>query len=158
MEPNRRFTGKAFLKHSTPCVYGWKRDDKFLYIGATLHGLSRLFTHHAIHCMDAVRPTDLFLFWDASSKDVHALERHLIGKHDPLFNGVSSRPVPVKPPRIMQQRAVKLKRLKVKDSIKISDGPLTAADLQRWYRAANEAQIKVSIRNQYREVWLWRTQ
>ena len=70
-------------------VYGWKRGNEFLYIGASRNGICRLVeNHHVIGKKGEVQDTDEFCFWliPENMKSVDQLETSLIAKFQPRFN------------------------------------------------------------------------
>lgn len=74
-------------------VYGWFRDYRYLYIGMSKRGHSRIFSnHHVIGVADKVLPTDEFHFWKSTSRLCRDLEQTLITHYDPIFNSIQNRP------------------------------------------------------------------
>lgn len=90
MIPSYEMSGIIFTSLQQPCCYGWKRNNKFLYIGKTKNGIIRLQHHHVINKKDKVLNTDIFVFWYTSEKLIHQLEINLLVAHKPLFNAVET--------------------------------------------------------------------
>jgi len=67
-------------------VYGWRRDDKYLYIGMSNKGSSRPFTnHHVIGKKDKWLDRDIIAIW--YTLNPWGLEKLLIEKYNPVYNG-----------------------------------------------------------------------
>jgi len=70
------------------CVYAWVRDNKFLYIGSSARGIIRLENHLVVGRVEDFEPNDRLLFtWVDSLHDARQLEKKLIVKYKPKWNG-----------------------------------------------------------------------
>lgn len=83
-------SGLSFNDYKTPCIYAWKREDTWLYIGASKCGFSRVFNnkHHIFNKL-GVRDTDKILIWFFNNLTVQELfnfEALLISEYKPLYN------------------------------------------------------------------------
>lgn len=73
----------------TPCLYTWRRNGQWLYVGASMHGTKRLNQHHIINIASFI-PGDIInifimsmpITWD----ELQTKEYYLIKKHKPLYN------------------------------------------------------------------------
>lgn len=85
---NEEISGETWHGITRPCVYGWFRSSKCLYIGSSARGIVRLQNHLVVDRFEAVEPTDKFLFaWTKSIHDARELEKKLILKYKPKWNG-----------------------------------------------------------------------
>ena len=78
-------TGKQLLDWMRPCVYAWRRNGQWLYVGQSVRGLSRLGGHHAVSLND-ILPTDELLMWHVDHAERIRLEAELIVVNRPLYN------------------------------------------------------------------------
>jgi predicted GIY-YIG superfamily endonuclease len=68
-------------------VYGWRREESYLYIGMSTVGLRRLSGHHVIQIKDTFLKTDILDVWSClGHREAIDLERELIELHKPKFN------------------------------------------------------------------------
>lgn len=76
----------AFVEYNEPLVYGWRRKEKYLYIGMTSIGTKRPFykNHHIINKFDSWQYGDAIDIWFTSNP--RALEKSLINKLNPPYN------------------------------------------------------------------------
>jgi hypothetical protein len=75
-------------------VYGWKRGDKYLYIGKALCLIKRWANHHAISLRD-MGPTDTIDIWFCDTRIIDHLEKELIREYQPSLNKQLLREVPI---------------------------------------------------------------
>jgi hypothetical protein len=68
-------------------VYGWRRGEKYLYIGQTKSLLKRLAGHHKVGLILDFEETDNLDLWFCESKDLLTLEESLIRLYQPTYNG-----------------------------------------------------------------------
>lgn len=68
-------------------VYGWRRGERYLYIGQTNALLRRMGTHHKVGKILDFEPTDNLDIWLVDAKDLLVVEEALIRLHQPLYNG-----------------------------------------------------------------------
>lgn len=101
-EPTRKLNIEAFQEsYRQVFCYGWYRDGRYLYIGMTANGISRLQQHQIIGRQYPVMPQDEIHFWDVivdkpeikpsemwqlKKNIVVDLERQLIEIHRPEYN------------------------------------------------------------------------
>lgn len=71
-----------------PFVYGWYREDTYLYIGRSERGAERLSNHHIIGRMELVELTDQLHLWIQTLDSIYGAESHLIMVHIPKHNTV----------------------------------------------------------------------
>lgn len=93
-EINYKINGQQYYEtFNAKCCYGWWRRGKYLYIGQTKVGLSRISKqHHIINKIVPVEPDDEFHFWYCmGEQDLSEMEREMIKEHTPMFNQ-SNRP------------------------------------------------------------------
>ena len=70
----------------SPCVYAWRRNGEWLYVGKSVNGLGRLGNHQVIGAC-RVRPhDDLLIFRVAKIDDLAPLEANLIKANRPRYN------------------------------------------------------------------------
>lgn len=76
------------LTSRLPCVYGWKRDGRYLYVGASRNGLARPCSrHHVIGVAEAVTEEDVVDVWVCLTiADALRLEGELIEALAPVYN------------------------------------------------------------------------
>lgn len=68
-------------------VYGWKRNNTFLYIGTSTSGGERVRRHNLMNRVACIKSGDSLILWISKSpEDVFALEALLIFKFKPVFN------------------------------------------------------------------------
>ena len=76
----------SFIKNCF--VYGWCRQNKYIYIGMTTIGRNRLLSHHVIK-KHKVRKTDHLDIWFCrNAREAAELEDKLIREHFPTLNKV----------------------------------------------------------------------
>lgn len=86
-KPNLKLSGAKWKTLITPCIYAWKRESEFLYIGASSTGVARaLFQHHVIGKREPVRSGDEFLFIFGEPPEIFIKESQLIEKFKPKYN------------------------------------------------------------------------
>ena len=116
---NRRsdmvISGKVFQQWSQgDCIYAWKRDGKYLYIGASTRGLNRPLCHSVIDTVEDVRDGDSIELWffeglehpkNGGTYPLYVMEREMIRRHRPPYNITDN---PDRVPRL-SERQVKLR-------------------------------------------------
>src|SRR6266704_6138303 len=91
--PDYTIRGIEMRFWTQPIVYGWRRGDKYLYIGCGQHGIDRPFSfvHHVIGVKDKVRESDKLDIWlQLSYTDALTFERMLIERYRPMYNGLKA--------------------------------------------------------------------
>jgi hypothetical protein len=74
-----------------PVVYIWMRGEDCLYIGVSRLGFGRvLYRHHIIGVKDHIQSTDVIHLYHVSDREMNQLERELIEKLRPIYNGKTS--------------------------------------------------------------------
>lgn len=69
-----------------PITYAWRRNDEWLYVGASKMGVRRLDTHTIINTKN-IQEGDTIQIWTHTNKSAaRRLERELIIKHYPKYN------------------------------------------------------------------------
>lgn len=86
--PHSTVIGKEFKNNINPLVYGWKRDNEYLYIGMSVIGIIRFYTHNIINVKEEMLITDNIDIWYSTLDDVKKLERQLIGIYNPKYNKI----------------------------------------------------------------------
>ena len=88
--PTVQLSGAQLKRLTSPSIYGWRRGDKWLYIGYSKWGLTRLISkQHEIFVKFEVWDTDEFFMWqpkEISQKDLKDLEKVLITMLSPKYN------------------------------------------------------------------------
>lgn len=83
-------SGAEFNRMLSPCIYSWRRGERWLYIGASANGFTRVFGyHHAIGRYDKVLLEDTIYIWhfeNISLSCLFHLEAKLITEFRPKFN------------------------------------------------------------------------
>jgi hypothetical protein len=81
-------TGKAFNGYcSRNCVYTWRRNGTWLYIGASSCGTYRIQSHEYITTRNIkIGDAIYFYFLDLPWEDELAQETRLINKYNPVYN------------------------------------------------------------------------
>lgn len=69
-----------------PCVYVWRRNEEWLYVGMSRNGLARIGTGHHLLSATACRPNDELLVFRPSGGDIAAVEKKLIDANQPRYN------------------------------------------------------------------------
>jgi hypothetical protein len=91
-----------------PCVYGWRRGNRWLYVGASRVGCARfLGDHHVIGKRAPLRPGDEIVVWPVRGPAARArLEWQLVQELQPLYNRdkLPHRPAPFRPRRCRYPR------------------------------------------------------
>ena len=78
-----RFIHNDRLRTSS-LVYAWRRDDWWLYVGATRNGFARFSGHNVIR---DIQERDLLYVWYVTNHlSLFALERAIIGAFSPRYN------------------------------------------------------------------------
>lgn len=88
-EINHKMSGQHLYElFNLKCCYGWWRNDKYLYIGQTRKGISRVGNkHHVINKIVPIESTDEFHFWYCTTNEqLILLEQELILQFKPLLN------------------------------------------------------------------------
>lgn len=67
-----------------PIVYGWKRNDQYLYIGQSKRGTARLLKHSVID--GRIMKGDLIVIWLTESTLLDRVEIYFIKKYNPIHN------------------------------------------------------------------------
>ena len=81
---------------TSPCIYGWRRGNQYLYIGKSKKGIVRsLNKHHAIDLAEVQQGDELDVFYPISEATIKGkritldfLEMKLIQKFQPPLNQV----------------------------------------------------------------------
>ncbi len=81
--PLKTIAGSSFLTNIKELVYGWRRDNKYLYIGYSSKGFSRIYNHDIINKVELILESDFIDIWMPASPN---LELYLILKHRPEYN------------------------------------------------------------------------
>lgn len=68
------------------CVYGWRRGERYLYIGRTLNLFRRIGGHHVIDSKESCVSGDVIDVWFCPEHKLDLREKLLIKEHRPLFN------------------------------------------------------------------------
>lgn len=83
-------TGLELNKLRRPCVYGWRRDGEWLYIGFSTRGIHRAMdSYHTAFGTYEVLESDSIYFWSPDNMGVERLkllEEVLIKELKPKFN------------------------------------------------------------------------
>ena len=61
--PNESLTGKQLKTLGDICVYGWRRGESYLYVGASGKALGRIGTHNTIGKVEPILDDDRIDFW-----------------------------------------------------------------------------------------------
>jgi excinuclease UvrABC nuclease subunit len=78
---------KLFTVFSQPCVYGWFRGNKCLYIGSSFKGMQRLFAHMVVGKYENFQPGDEIKFvWCTHITEARILEPKIIERYKPKYN------------------------------------------------------------------------
>src|SRR5262245_59147615 len=85
MEPSG--TIDALLVSCTS-VYGWRRGDRYLYIGASNFLFRRLASHHVIDIRDKIEAGDVIDYWLCRADELFDVEARLIDLYKPVYNEV----------------------------------------------------------------------
>lgn len=87
--PRETLRGEDLLRWQSPCVYVWRRRERYLYVGCSKRGLRRLLDRHhgALTHAGGILPTDTIEVWEAPDGDIYALETKLIQQLRPSLNG-----------------------------------------------------------------------
>jgi len=90
MEPHITVPGKLLRSY---LVYGWRRGEKYLYIGLSGVGLTRLNNGHHVFGRDKLLSTDEIDVWYCDSRlEAGLLESKLIKEHKPKHNKMYNQP------------------------------------------------------------------
>lgn len=85
MHPPHEILSSSFFH--TPCVYGWRRDQEYLYIGKALSVLKRFNAHHVIDEFEEfLRHDKLDVWFFDSAREASAYESKMIKEHRPIYN------------------------------------------------------------------------
>lgn len=88
-QPDKVLSFRDVDSMSVACVYAWKRENDYLYIGSTENLLQRISNHHIIGKADQFRSTDSIEIWITSEDDLGIdLEYTLIQEFRPKYNTV----------------------------------------------------------------------
>ena len=83
-------TAEFFGKLQGPCLYAWKRRDEWLYVGMSVVGIGRIFTHDVLGKVETMLPEDEIIVWFFDKiinvKDLAVKETELIRKYKPKHN------------------------------------------------------------------------
>jgi len=83
-------SGHDYFDYLTPCIYGWRRLEEWLYIGSSTFGLRRVLTpHHAINKVEPVLLIDKIYIWqfpDIAWDKLAQIENELIYALKPKHN------------------------------------------------------------------------
>lgn len=71
---------------SRPCIYGWWRNRRYLYIGKSARLLHRIGTHHIIGKKLELEPDDRIDVWFCSTSELNKFEAKLIKEFNPPLN------------------------------------------------------------------------
>ncbi len=87
---NNSLVGSDLKRYKQPCIYGWFRDGRCLYIGKSDNGLERILSeHHVIGIKSRIEDRDEFrlLFMDyISPEELVELEKTYIKNYRPVYN------------------------------------------------------------------------
>ena len=67
-----------------PIIYGWKRNDQYLYVGKSKKGTERILGNNIFDYR--VIEGDLITIWPATIKNIDFLEIYFIRKYNPKYN------------------------------------------------------------------------
>ena len=123
----RVVTGEQLREWTRPCVYAWRRDGKWLYVGQSARGLARLWSHHVLK-YDAILPTDEILLWHVDHYERMRLEAELIFVNRPLYN----RAIPRDDCRWWEWERLPERPKKAKPARKPRPGRPTAAEMREY--------------------------
>ena len=88
--PTAQLTGAELQRLTSPCIYGWRRSNEWLYIGYSKEGLTRLISRqHKVFVKFEIWDTDELFVWQPkgiSQKDLKGLEEVLIAMLSPKYN------------------------------------------------------------------------
>lgn len=92
-KPNATYRYADISRMRRPCVYAWRRDGEWLYVGTTGAGVARfLGQHHVIGVRDPLQARDEIVVWfSRTASDRNKLEASLIAEHQPKYNHGSLR-------------------------------------------------------------------
>ena len=90
MQSNRSMPMLVLQVLFQPCVYGWKRGDKYLYIGKSRNGIGRLHWHHKIKLGDIQEGDVLDLWYPSDNRTIETIEVELIQLFQPALNVYST--------------------------------------------------------------------
>lgn len=84
------FGNKPKLPIKAHCLYVWKRDGTYLYVGITNTPAYRLTSHHIISKLTFKNGdrVELFIFDDADKQEMQILESVIIDRNKPIYNTV----------------------------------------------------------------------
>jgi hypothetical protein len=83
------FSGLRFKQLKLPCIYAWKRGNRYLYIGKSVKGIRRLLDkqHEVIDVEEPMQPNDVIeIYLQATGENLAELEKAFIRKHKPAYN------------------------------------------------------------------------
>ena len=85
-------------KINTTIVYGWKRNNEYLYIGKSYNGTRRILTNQVMHKREQLDSDDDIVIWKTNEDEINELELKLIKMFKPKFNefGVRQQRKPMK--------------------------------------------------------------
>jgi len=73
---------------TTNCIYAWRREESWMYIGSSTNGIGRILNHDLID-LNEMKSSDLVYVWyfpTFTQKRLLELELALINKLQPLYN------------------------------------------------------------------------
>lgn len=91
-EPHKSFSGKWIRDVLRPGVLGWRRGEKYLWIGASASVLRRMIGHNVIGKSDVLRDTDAIDVWhSATHRRASRLAERLNDTHRPKYSSTRKR-------------------------------------------------------------------
>lgn len=86
MKPDHTFPASLILR---PCVYGWRRNENYLYIGQSIRVIARLRNHHVVDKGVKIQGLDVIDIWYCDKSELGNFERALIKHFNPPLNIVT---------------------------------------------------------------------
>lgn len=92
-------SGTMLKTFSRPCIYAWKNEKEWLYVGKSTRGLFRLFTHTSEKYGSGIKQAPLeedhifvWFFPDITEEELTDLERVVILILKPVYNMSTPKP------------------------------------------------------------------
>jgi len=85
-------TGEKYNSYLVPCIYGWRDEDNWLYIGKSVCGAFNRLTAHRYDKKEINDSCQIFIWFfpEVSDMQLHLLEKQLIWELNPLYNKVGT--------------------------------------------------------------------
>lgn len=84
-------TNKMVQNMIQPCIYGWKNDKGWLYIGKSLFGLLRILQHAT---NGKISDNDIIFIWflpNTTDDELKKVEKILLVELQPKYNGTNTK-------------------------------------------------------------------